>query len=143
MSKLRPILAVDALVVRRGGSIVLVKRKRPPYEGFWALPGGFVEYGEAVEEAVKREVKEETGLDVEIRGLIGVYSKPDRDPRGHVISIAYLTTEVGGQLRGSEETEVSEFYTIPDKMAFDHNSIIQDGLRLAKKMGISVFIHPN
>ncbi|MEM2534555.1 MAG: NUDIX hydrolase, partial [Candidatus Nezhaarchaeales archaeon] len=84
----RPLVTVDGVVVRSVGSIVLVRRRRPPYEGYWALPGGFVEYGETVEEAVKREVEEETGLIVDIKGLIGVYSKPDRDPRGHVISIA-------------------------------------------------------
>ncbi|MHC1636891.1 MAG: NUDIX domain-containing protein [Candidatus Nezhaarchaeales archaeon] len=135
----RPALAVDAVIIRKNGNIILVKR-RPPYEGHWALPGGFVEYGETVEDAVKREVKEETGLDVEIKGLIGVYSKPDRDPRGHVVSIAYLVTEIGGELRGSEETDIGEFSVIPDKLAFDHNDILRDGLNLAKKMGINVNI---
>ncbi|MHC1627988.1 MAG: NUDIX domain-containing protein [Candidatus Nezhaarchaeales archaeon] len=136
----RPALAVDAVIIRKNGNIILVKRRRPPYEGHWALPGGFVEYGETVEDAVKREVKEETGLDVEIKGLIGVYSKPDRDPRGHVVSIAYLVTEIGGELRGSEETDIGEFSVIPDKLAFDHNDILRDGLNLAKKMGINVNI---
>ena len=133
-----PLLAVDALIVRRNGCIVLVKRKKPPYEGYWALPGGFVEYGETVEDAVIREVKEETGLDVEIKGLIGVYSRPDRDPRGHVVSIAYLTSEVGGRLRGSEETEIGEFDVIPNKLAFDHREILSDGVKLAKKLGINI-----
>lgn len=136
----RPALAVDAVVIRKSGSVVLIKRRKPPYEGYWALPGGFVEYGETVENAVKREVKEETGLDVEIKGLIGVYSKPDRDPRGHVVSIAYLVVEASGHLQGSEETDVGEFNEIPDKLAFDHNDIIRDGLKLARKMGINVNI---
>ena len=139
-AKKTPLLAVDALIVRRNGRIVLVKRKKPPYEGYWALPGGFVEYGETVENAVVREVKEETGLDVEIKGLIGVYSKPDRDPRGHVVSIAYLTIEVGGELRGSEETEIGEFNVIPDKLAFDHREILGDGVKLARKLGINIRI---
>ena len=134
----RPLVAVDGVVVRRGGSVVLVKRKKPPYEGYWALPGGLVEYGETVEEAVVREVKEETGLDVEIKGLVGVYSRPDRDPRGHVISIAFLVVEVGGELRGSRETEVNEFYAIPRELAFDHREILRDGLELAKGLGIDV-----
>jgi len=134
----RPLVAVDGVVVRRGGSIVLVKRRRPPYEGYWALPGGLVEYGETVEEAVVREVKEETGLDVEIKGLVGVYSRPDRDPRGHVISIAFLVVEVGGELRGSREAEVGEFYVIPRELAFDHREILRDGLELTKRLGIEV-----
>ncbi|RLF11110.1 MAG: NUDIX hydrolase [Thermoprotei archaeon] len=132
----RPLLAVDAVVLTKRGSIVLVKRRKPPYQGHWALPGGFVEYGETVEQAVVREVKEETGLEVEVKGLIGVYSKPDRDPRGHVVSVAFLTLEVGGQLRGSEETEVSEFKEPPEQLAFDHKDILQDGLKLACSMKI-------
>jgi 8-oxo-dGTP diphosphatase len=134
----RPLVAVDGIVVRRTGSIVLIKRKRPPYEGYWALPGGLVEYGETVEEAVVREVKEETGLEVDVKGLVGVYSKPDRDPRGHVISIAFLVVEVGGELRGSEETEVGEFYAIPERLAFDHKDILREGLELARRIGIEV-----
>ncbi|MEM4647593.1 MAG: NUDIX hydrolase, partial [Candidatus Nezhaarchaeales archaeon] len=132
----RPFVAVDGVVIRNTGSVVLVRRRRPPYEGYWALPGGFVEYGETVEEAVKREVKEETGLDVDIKGLIGVYSKPDRDPRGHVISIAYLTIEVGGELRSSKEAQVGEFLVVPENLAFDHRQILKDGLELARKLGI-------
>jgi 8-oxo-dGTP diphosphatase len=134
----RPLVAVDGVLVRKTKGIVLVKRKRPPYEGYWALPGGFVEYGETVEEAVVREVREETGLEVDIKGLVGVYSKPGRDPRGHVISVAFLVVEVGGELRGSRETEVGEFCTIPEKLAFDHREILRDGLELAKRLGIEV-----
>lgn len=132
----RPLVAVDGVVIRKVGSIVLVRRRKPPYEGYWALPGGFVEYGETVEKAVKREVKEETGLDVDVKGLIGVYSKPNRDPRGHVISIAYLVTEAGGELKNSEETRVGEFFIVPKEMAFDHKEILKDGLELARKLGI-------
>jgi len=84
-----PLLAVDAIVVLQEG-IVLIRRDRPPYEGCYALPGGFVEPGESVEEAVCREAKEETGLELELLGLVGVYSQPDRDPRGHVVSLCYL-----------------------------------------------------
>ncbi len=134
----RPLVAVDAVVVRRGGGVVLVKRMKPPYEGYWALPGGLVEYGETVEEAVVREVKEETGLDVEVKGLVGVYSRPGRDPRGHVISIAFLVVEVGGELRGSRETEVGEFYSTPERLAFDHGDILRDGIKLARRLGIDV-----
>ena len=85
-----PSVAVDVVLVRPDGSIVLVRRAKEPFKGCWALPGGFVRYGERVEDAARREAREETGLEVAIEGLVGVYSEPDRDPRGHVISIAVL-----------------------------------------------------
>lgn len=86
---MRPSLAVDGIVVF-GSKIVLIKRAKEPFAGMYALPGGFVEYGETVEKAVIREVLEETGLITRMDSLIGVYSSPQRDPRGHTISIAYL-----------------------------------------------------
>lgn len=122
-------MAVDVVIVGPDGSIVLVKRGKEPFKGMWALPGGFVEYGERVEEAAVREAREETGLEVALRGLVGVYSRPDRDPRGHVISIAFLAEEVGGQLRPSPETpEVRRFKQLPKEMAFDHAEIVRDAL---------------
>ncbi|MEM1874937.1 MAG: NUDIX hydrolase, partial [Candidatus Hadarchaeales archaeon] len=93
-----PRLAVDAVIKAKNG-IVLVRRKNPPFRGKWALPGGFVKYGEKVEEALTREVKEETGLEVEIEKLLGVYSDPSRDPRGHVVSICFLAKVVSGKMR--------------------------------------------
>ncbi len=128
----RPLLTVDIVIRRRDGSIVLVKRLNPPFKDFYAIPGGFVEYGETVEEAAIREAKEETGLDVRIRRLVGVYSDPDRDPRGHVVTIAYLAEEISGRLRpGSDAREVKAFIKIPSKLAFDHKKILQDALELA------------
>ncbi|MCX8175655.1 MAG: NUDIX hydrolase [Candidatus Bathyarchaeota archaeon] len=127
-SKKRPILAVDA-VVRFKDGFVFVKRGKDPYKGWWALPGGVVEYGETVEEAVKREVKEETGLDVKIVKLLGVYSKPDRDPRGHYISIVYLVEAVSGRIKASSDAEdVKIFYNKPEKLAFDHDKIFEDAV---------------
>ncbi|RLI39304.1 NUDIX hydrolase, partial [Candidatus Bathyarchaeota archaeon] len=84
-----PRVAVDVVLIRADGSLVLVRRGREPFKGMWALPGGFIEYGERAEEAAVREAEEETGLKVRVEGLVGVYSRPDRDPRWHVISIAY------------------------------------------------------
>ncbi|MGZ4857365.1 MAG: NUDIX domain-containing protein, partial [Methanobacteriaceae archaeon] len=72
----RPLLTVDAVITAEDGKLVFIRRKNPPYHGSWALTGGFVEYGETVEQAVMREVKEETGLIVEIKKMIGVYSDP-------------------------------------------------------------------
>ena len=131
-----PLVAVDAVVLRPDGSLVLVKRAKEPFRGFWALPGGFVRYGERVEDAVKREVMEETGLEVAIEGLVGVYSEPDRDPRGHVISIAFLAREVGGSLSAaSDAAEVRAFRAPPDRLAFDHARIIEDAV---EKFGLDI-----
>ncbi len=128
-----PRLAVDVVVVFEDGSIVLVKRKNPPFKGCWALPGGFVEYGETVEEAAVREVKEETGLDIKLTKLIGVFSDPNRDPRGHVVSIAYIGKPIGGQLHASSDAEnVKLFKEIPKKLAFDHDLIIRRALSLIR-----------
>lgn len=127
MSERDPSLAVDAVILE-DERIVLVKRKNPPFQGRWALPGGFVEYGETVEEAVRREVKEETGLDVRIEKLVGVYSDPGRDPRGHTVSIVYFCRPVSGLMNaGSDAKEVKEFHLkeLP-ALAFDHRKIIED-----------------
>ena len=128
-----PLLTVDVVIRRRDGSIVLVKRLNPPFKDSYAIPGGFVEYGETVEEAAIREAKEETGLDVRIWRLVGVYSDPDRDPRGHIVTIAYLAEEVGGRLRPSSDArEVKAFRKIPSKLAFDHGKILRDALKSAR-----------
>ncbi|MBE8539127.1 NUDIX domain-containing protein [Geoglobus acetivorans] len=120
-------LTVDA-IIPYGNGIVLVKRKNEPFKGSYALPGGIVEYGESVERAVIRETKEETGLDVVVEKLVGVYSDPDRDPRGHFVSICFLTRVVGGELKaGSDAREVKIFKLneLPE-LAFDHSKMIED-----------------
>ena len=122
-----PALTVDAIAIR-DGQIVLIKRKNPPFQGSYALPGGFVDYGETVENAVIREFKEETGLDADIKKLIGIYSEPDRDPRGHTVSIAFELKITGGNMiAGDDAANVSLFPLdeLPD-MAFDHAKIIAD-----------------
>ena len=122
-----PRLTVDAIILTED-SIVLIKRKNTPFQGMWALPGGFVECGETVENAVKREVREETGLDIEIERLTGVYSDPDRDPRGHTVSVCFLCKPVGGTLRASTDSaDVKKFKLskIPE-LAFDHKKILKD-----------------
>jgi 8-oxo-dGTP diphosphatase len=82
-------LTADGVLIKNG-KILLIKRKNEPWKGMYALPGGFVEYGERVEDTVLREVFEETGLKASIIALVGIYSSPDRDPRGHIITVAYL-----------------------------------------------------
>lgn len=111
-------------------SIVLIRRKNHPYRGLWALPGGFVEYGETVESAILREVKEETGLEIDLKGITGVYSRPDRDPRGHVVTICYKAQKTGGELKA--DTDASEVICLKLKdlsnyqLAFDHAQILKE-----------------
>ena len=125
-----PLLAVDAVIFFRSG-IVLIRRDNQPYQGCYALPGGFVEVGETVEDAAHREAREETGLEIELLALVGVYSDPRRDPRGHVVSLAYLAKGRGVLQSGSDALSVEIF--APDglpPLAFDHDRIIRDALRL-------------
>lgn len=138
----RPLITVDIVILKSEG-IVLIKRRNEPFKGYWALPGGFVEYGERVEDAAKREAYEETGLEIELKGLVGVYSDPDRDPRGHVISIAFLAVPRGGVLSPSTDaSEVRVFKKLPKLIAFDHREIIRDALELACKKGIKYKVDP-
>lgn len=120
-------LTVDAIIPYEG-KIVLVKRKNEPFKDFYALPGGIVEYGETVESAVLREVEEETGLRGKIHSLVGVYSDPNRDPRGHFVSICFIVLPIAGELKsGSDAREVAlfELDNLP-KLAFDHEKMIKD-----------------
>ena len=121
-----PRVAVDGLVVH-ADKLVTVRRGNDPFRGMLALPGGFVELGERVEDAVVREVREETGLETRVVRLVGVFSDPSRDPRGHVVSIAYALEEVGGVLKaGSDAANVTlvDPHDLP-KMAFDHGEIVR------------------
>ncbi len=123
----RPAIAVDVVIKVLGG-VVLVKRKNEPYGGKWALPGGFVRYGEKVELAAVREAEEETGLRIKLKGLVGVYSDPKRDPRGHVVSVCFLARRTGGRLKAaSDASDVKIFKRIPwRELAFDHSQILKD-----------------
>jgi len=117
---------VDAVVIK-SGEILLIKRSNYPYKGAWALPGGFVDQNETVEQAVVREVREETGLKTIIRSMLGVYSSPDRDPR-KTISIAFVLKQVSGRTRTSNETSDVKWFNLNGlpKLAFDHKWIIAD-----------------
>lgn len=125
---------MDAVIICKDSSIVLIKRKKDPYKDSWALPGGFVEYGETVESAILREVKEETGLEIDLCGIVGVYSDPERDPRGHTVTICYLALKTGGELKAdtdaSDVTCIPKSETIKLKLAFDHDLIIKDAFKI-------------
>ncbi len=126
-----PSLAVD-IIILFDNKLVLIKRAREPFSDFFALPGGFVEYGETVENAAIREAKEETGLDISNMSLLGIYSKPDRDPRGHTVSIVFHGNGSGTPKAGDDAKELFLFdiNQIPTNLAFDHNKITQDFLKV-------------
>lgn len=118
-------LTVDAVVFRDGG-VVLIRRKNPPFEGMLALPGGFVDPDETAEAACVRELREETGLAVHQLHLIGVYSHPDRDPRGRVVSVAFVA-EADGTVRAGDDAEAVSIVKNwrEAELAFDHRNIIE------------------
>lgn len=126
MEPITPKLTVDAVIVLNR-ELVLIRRKNEPYKGGYALPGGFVEIGETTEEAVKREAKEETGLSIKTIDLVGVYSDPSRDPRGHTVSVVYIAKGEGTPKADTDAEDVRLFP--PDhlpELAFDHEKIIRD-----------------
>ncbi len=128
-----PRLTVDAVILdREKNSIVLIKRGIYPFEGTWALPGGFVEYKETLENATIREAKEETGLDIEIERMVGVYSDPERDPRGHTVAVTFLCRKVGGELVAADDAAEAKEFKIKEmpEMAFDHRKMVDDALGL-------------
>lgn len=121
-----PLLTVDIVIIYQG-RLVLVKRKNPPFQDIFAIPGGFVEIGETVETAAVREAKEETGLEIRLLKLLGVYSDPSRDPRGHTVSVCFLAAGSGNLKAGSDAKDTGLFGIdeIPE-LAFDHNKIIEN-----------------
>ena len=127
-----PWLTVDSVVFDERDRLLLVRRKNPPYRGQFALPGGFVENGETTEHAARRELEEETGVKVANLRLIGVYSDPGRDPRHHVVSVAYLALVKSPTVRAGDDAATASF--IADwkdlDFAFDHRRILADALRL-------------
>ncbi len=130
-----PLLAVDAIIIH-GDKIVLIRRLNEPHKGKFALPGGFVDIGETVEQAVIREAKEETDLDIEIIKMIGIYSDPQRDARGHVVSICYLAEGSGIIKAGSDAKDIKKFrideiYEVANSnllinLAFDHDKMLKE-----------------
>jgi 8-oxo-dGTP diphosphatase len=127
----RPFLTVDC-VVFHDNAVVLIRRAHEPFRGWYALPGGFVEVGETVEDACRRETREETGLVVEDLRLIGVYSDPARDPRRHTVSVAFLGRADLASLKAGDDAGSAEL--VADwrhaEMAFDHKKILSDAWRL-------------
>ncbi|WP_405307127.1 NUDIX domain-containing protein [Methanobrevibacter sp.] len=139
MSKYKtPSLTADIFIFDEDFNFILIKRLNDPYKDCWALPGGFVEYGESVETAAIREAKEETSIDVELIDLVNVYSNPDRDPRRHTVTVAFTAKgDLNARKADSDAKEIGVFsYDEISEMdiAFDHRQIINDCLKKVNKM---------
>jgi 8-oxo-dGTP diphosphatase len=129
-----PLLATDCVVLDGAGRVLLIRRKNEPYRGALALPGGFVEIGESVEAACRRELREETGLKADNLELVGVYSDPARDPRGHVCSVTFLARIGGATAVAGDDAAAVEWVRDPGEhqLAFDHALILRDALNLVE-----------
>ena len=131
-----PVPTVDALIHIPGRGVVLVERLNEPHG--WALPGGFVDYGEPAELAAIREAKEETGLTVELTGLLGVYSDPARDPRHHTLSVVYIAQAVDpDELAAGVDAKGVGVFPLgqwPSPICFDHARILNDYANYLKQI---------
>ena len=133
-----PSLTADIFIFDEELNFILIKRQNDPYKDYWALPGGFVEYGESVENAAVREAKEETSIDVELVDLVNVYSKPDRDPRGHTVTVAYIAKGDMSKMKADSDAKEINIFSADElddiNLAFDHAQIIKDCLKKAKSI---------
>lgn len=127
-----PLPTIDIIIEIAGRGIVLIERKNPPHG--WALPGGFVDYGESLEHAAVREAKEETSLDVKLIEQFHTYSDPGRDPRHHTISTVFIATAEGAP-KGEDDAKEARLFTendLPRSIVFDHPQILRDYFRYKK-----------
>lgn len=139
-----PKLTVDTIIElldQPGRPIVLIERKNPPYG--WALPGGFVDIGESLEAAAVREAREETCLDVQLVSLLGCYSEPQRDPRGHTVSAVYIASATGTPMAADDAKNLAVFdiRQLPAELAFDHGRILADYLSYRENGQLPVPAH--
>jgi ADP-ribose pyrophosphatase YjhB (NUDIX family) len=121
-----PYLTVDIIIEVANRGVVLIERKNPPLG--WALPGGFVDYGESLEQAAVREAREETSLDIRLAEQFYTYSEPRRDPRHHTISTVFIARG-SGEPRGADDAKSARLFTednLPSAVVFDHSRILQD-----------------
>jgi 8-oxo-dGTP diphosphatase len=129
-----PLLAADAVVVDARRRLLLIKRKYPPFQGMFALPGGFVDVGERLEDACRRELLEETGVKAGRLQLVGVYSDPKRDPRRHCVSVVYLTRVRSPKAAAGDDAAaivwVENWRSLD--LAFDHALVVKDAMRLLR-----------
>ncbi len=131
-----PRLTTDCVAVDAKGRVLLIRRKYPPFAGHYALPGGFVDVGETVEDACRRELMEETGIKAGALHLVGVYSDPKRDPRFHTAAVVYLTRVRAPKAVAGDDAAAAEWIHDWRKadLAFDHALIMRDAMRLLKRI---------
>jgi 8-oxo-dGTP diphosphatase len=139
-------VAVDCAVFTTDGRLLLVERRNEPFKGVLALPGGFMNVGESAEEACRRELGEETHVEVSRLLLVGQYSEPNRDPRGHVVSLAFTAVVdpkvVAGSWADDDAVNLVWLFVpeVPATLAFDHNQILEDAIYLASRdLGLPTF----
>ena len=124
-----PTPTVD-VILQRDSKVLMIRRKKDPFEGQLALPGGFVNEGETVEDAMRREAMEETSLEVEPIEILGVYSDPKRDPRKHIMTVVFVGIIVGGSGKAGDDAASIEWVQLADveklQVAFDHATILRD-----------------
>lgn len=127
-----PLLAADCVCFDARGRLLLIRRANPPFKGQYALPGGFIDVGETVEDGCRRELMEETGITAGRLTLIGVYSDPARDPRGHSVSTAFLTRVRAPVPKAGDDAASAEWVDDWKRvaLAFDHDRIVRDAVRL-------------
>jgi ADP-ribose pyrophosphatase YjhB (NUDIX family) len=127
-----PIPVVD-VIIQQDSEVLFTKRKKEPFKGYLGLPGGFMNIGETIEEAARREVKEETSLDIELIDILGIYSDPQRDPRGHIMSTVFIgrvPSNENAKIKAVAQDDASQLewidlQTVDDKrLAFDHKNIL-------------------
>lgn len=138
MKRKNPIPTIDA-IIEKEGKIVLVKRNTEPFKELWAIPGGHVDYGETVEHATIREAEEETGLKIRLKEILGVYSRPDRNPDKHTMATVFVAEVVDGRLKAGSDTIDAKWVSLNeidfDNLAFDHAQILRDYLKWRKSKG--------
>lgn len=131
-----PLLAVDCAVLDPQGRVLLIRRGHEPFRGHYALPGGFVEVGETVEDACRRELMEETGVKLGKLILVGVFSEPTRDPRGHTVAVSFLSRVRSAKAIAGDDAAAVEWVTNWHRLdlAFDHKIILRKAMRLAAEL---------
>jgi 8-oxo-dGTP diphosphatase len=139
----RPAVTADIVLFREGESgdeVLLIRRKKNPYGGYWAIPGGFVDKGEALDAAAKRELQEETGLTRIRLHQFAAFGDPGRDPRGHTVSIAFWgKAPASAKAKGGDDADAAEWFSLTQlpRLAFDHRKIIASAVRHRETMEAS------
>ena len=136
-----PVPTIDIILSENSNSdkILIIKRKKDPFKDFFSLPGGFVNEGEKVEDAVRREAEEELLVKVEPIDILGVYSDPNRDPRGHIMSVTFIAKIINGELKAGDGVAELRWIGINNleniKLGFDHSKILSDYQTWLKNKG--------